>query len=266
MPGILAAGEPGMGKSTFIWNGLRESMPYVDADVVENHVFDYKTGLELAACVKIQTDHGRPLVPARNFHYGKEVGTDTPIQGMLPSGLMGKNAQGAAVWGYEETVIPHLRALLAKLRDRAELLRDEAREHIATPGNQHQNIWFDEAAQFNRDHIPKPIRDEITGLIDSLINLGRACGFTVIACTQYPSLDHIKFRHGMLWGLAFKVKTPQAADMVLGQGAWKLWMRAVLCGPPPLSSRRTPEFDRVEPEYVPYQPELDQPDYDRTAA
>lgn len=224
MPGIFCAGEAGQGKSTFLHNVLYELSPAVDADAVRAVMFDYKMGMEMDAVTGIPTDGvtpihkgGKPLVSLDHFHYGAEVGTATKILGLMPL---------KEVWGYEETAVPYLRNYVALMRDRAEEMRGSGREHMARPGDPHYVIIFDEAAQFNRDHVPLVVRNEVNGLIDTLANQGRACGFTVIVCTQYPSLEHIKFRHGLLWGLALKVKTPQAVDMVLGQGAWRAGKRA----------------------------------------
>jgi hypothetical protein len=223
MPGVLCAGESGQGKSSFIWGILSELTHDIKARVVQPVVFDYKVGLELDAVT------GTGLVGHKFFHCGDEVGSSDPIQdGWDRHGDATYMGPRGVTWTYEETVIPHLRKYVQIMRMRAQQYRDEGsgREHVPAPGDPHYVLLVDEAGQFFRDHVPNAVQEEISGLFDTLANQARACGFTLVACTQYPSLEYIKFRHGLLWGLCLKVKTPRAVDMVLGEGAWLSGKRA----------------------------------------
>jgi DNA segregation ATPase FtsK/SpoIIIE-like protein len=63
------------------------------------------------------------------------------------------------------------------------------------------------------------IANRIIGAVDTLAHQGRALGYTVIVCTQYPTVEAIKFRSGLTVGLCLPIKSDQGVDMVLGEGA-----------------------------------------------
>lgn len=238
MPGIFCAGEAGMGKSTFLWGVMEELEDEIRAGYVKISLFDYKMGMEMdaatAACVCGDCDsHSdfkvpkQPMVEKENFHYGQDVGTHNTINGIRPQEAWWRPAAvRSQPWSYEETAIPPLFALVQTMRQRGKDWRGTGREHIAKPGDPHWLVIVDEAAQFARDHVPTYVQMQIAGLFDTLANQARALGFSVIVCTQYPSLEHIKFRHGLLWGLCLKVKTPRACDMVMGEGSWQKGKKA----------------------------------------
>lgn len=201
---MFIAARTRWGKSTLLWAIMDDLDEAIRAGVVRVIMFDPKNGMEMASAVELG------YVKKEDFYYGEDVGEVDPETGELEVG--GKL--------YEETFIKPLEDLVALMRKRADKIRFKDRRHHAKPGDPHVIVIVDEAAQLMRETTPAKIRNRINNAFLTLEHQGAACGFTVIACTQHPSVEEIgPIRHGLTFGLAGKLKAARAVDMVLGEGA-----------------------------------------------
>lgn len=199
---IFCAARSRMGKSTFEWAIMEDLEEAIKAKVVRIVLFDPKNGMEMATAVPLG------YVAEEDFYFGEDVGEIDPETGQLePGGMI-----------YEETFIKPLEDLVQIMRKRGDKIRFKDRRHHAKPGDPHIIIMIDEAAQLMRETTPSKIKNRILNAILTLEHQGAACGITVIACTQHPSVDEVgPIRHGLTFGLCGKVKSARAVDMVLGE-------------------------------------------------
>lgn len=183
----LCAGESRMGKSKFGSNYMNELKPAIDAGAAEMILFDPSRGMEFSWAVPAG------LVKENNFYWGE-----------------GEEHLSC----YEEAFLAPMRHLVRQMNHEADLLRSVAQTHTATPETPHRFVLIDEGSRLTGEHVPRPIRLELTGLIMTMCNVGAKCGYTVIVLTQYPAIDEIKFRRGLLTGISLRVKSPVVTEMV----------------------------------------------------
>jgi hypothetical protein len=194
------------GKSTCEWQILQDLSEAIKAGFVRVIIFDPKNGMEMAAAV----DPMR-LVAAEDFHWGENVGEPNNYDPRTTAPML-----------YEETFIKPLEDLVREMRRRGDHIRFKDVRHHAKPGDPHIIVMIDELAQLVRDTTPPPIARRITNAILTLQNQGAACGFTIIGCTQRPSIEEVgSVRSAFTQGMCGLVKSARAVDMVLDEGARK---------------------------------------------
>jgi hypothetical protein len=191
------------GKSTCEWQILDRLSEAIKAGFARFVIFDPKNGMELAAAV-----HPLNLVAESDFHWGENVGEINP--------------ETKRPFLYEETFIKSLEDLVLEMRRRGDHIRFHDVRHHAKPGDPHIFVMIDELSQLVRATTPPEIRNRITNALLTLLNMGAACGITVIGCAQRPTIEQIgPVRNAFTFGFCGLVRSPQAVDMVLDQGARK---------------------------------------------
>ncbi len=117
--------------------------------------------------------------------------------------------------------IDTLRALLAEMDDRYELLLDTGRRKITRgDGLAPVLVVFDELAYFSATVGDRKQQGEFVTLVRDLVARGRAAGMIVVAATQRPSADIVPTSLRDLFGFrwAFRCSTSSSSDVILGHG------------------------------------------------
>ena len=221
---ILAGGESRMGKSKFIANFMYELDPAIDAGAAEIILIDPSYGMEFgwAADSDARGNAGAGYVKRENFFYGAPVVRPSRINGELqyfPG--VGKHNPVSGEWEgltYEETFVMPLEVMVEEMTWDADNLRMKTHSHIAKKHGPHKFLIIDEGSRLAPDTLkPVIVRDRINRAISTLTNMGAKCGWTVLVATQYPAVDEIKYRRGLISGVCLAVRDHRVAQMVLGR-------------------------------------------------
>ncbi len=176
---ILVAGVTGAGKGSALWSLLLGAAPGVADGTVSLWGADPKGGMELGI--------GRPLF---------DVFTTTP-----------------------EDAADMLEEAVALMERRATSLASlGVRVHHPTEFEPLVVVALDEIASLTAD-AEAGIRRRVEKSIRLLVRMGRAVGFSVIACTQDPRKEVLGFRGLFPTRVCLRVVEPDEVDMVLGRGA-----------------------------------------------
>jgi S-DNA-T family DNA segregation ATPase FtsK/SpoIIIE len=177
---ILVAGDTGSGKGSVTGSIIRALCPPIKAGLVEVWAADPKGGQELMPY--------RPLLARFAWQSFDEM-----------AGLL------------EEAVVA--------MQERAKRLAGVSRKHFVTTEEPLVVVLVDELATLTAYVPERKIRDRVTQAIALMLTQGRAVGFIVVAALQDPRKDVVAFRQLFPTRIALRLNDPQAADMVLGDGA-----------------------------------------------
>lgn len=112
-------------------------------------------------------------------------------------------------------------ALIARLRsdclDRAKTMAGQSRAHTPTVDSPRRLLVIDEAGEiFRQDH---KTRETLRADLQSLLSMGRACGYIVWAMTQDPRMENFPVRNGFTQCICMRVHDRVEAEMVMGKDA-----------------------------------------------
>jgi S-DNA-T family DNA segregation ATPase FtsK/SpoIIIE len=195
---VLIAGAAGAGKGSVEWSIIRALAPAIAAGTVQVWAVDPKGGMELAPGAGLFHRFAYPAV--------SDTGTGIDATPMV------------------ELLEDAARELLI----RAEALRASgARKFTATTEHPAVILLVDEVATLTKYLIEdKKLANRAIAALSIVLSQGRAPGFSLVMAVQDPRKDSIPFRDLISTRVGLRLPEPAAADLVLGDGAYK---RGALC-------------------------------------
>lgn len=136
-------------------------------------------------------------------------------------------AFGRECWDeYADTVegmIDLLEKAVSELLERNKLIQGKARKVVPGPAMPLNVIIIDELAYLSVMVPDKKMRDRAQTAIGTILVLGRATGYSLIACSQDPRKEVLSFRDYFPTKIALAMEAPMV-DLVLGEGAHDIGM------------------------------------------
>jgi S-DNA-T family DNA segregation ATPase FtsK/SpoIIIE len=177
---VLLAGTSGAGKGSVLWGLIRALCPGIRDGWVQVWAVDPKGGMELTA----------------------------------GAGLFAR-------FGYAdiEHMVTLLEEAVAVMDARAVRLRGVTRLHQPTVAEPLLVVVVDELLSLTAYGVDNTAKKRVTAALGALLSKGRAVGVLVIGAVQDPRKDSLPFRDLFPSRIALRLREPESADLVLGDGA-----------------------------------------------
>jgi S-DNA-T family DNA segregation ATPase FtsK/SpoIIIE len=191
----LFVGVTGSGKSSGGWCYVYMAIPAIQAGLMKITGLDPKGGAELGMGAHVFSD----------FVFG-DLKND-------PS-------------RYEWPFVHALEDKVAILNRRLDEMRGESRKHIPTVGSPAEVIFCDEMASLTAWCQNREAKKRMQNAMAHIISKGRAANVLFLGMSQEATKDILPMRDLIPYRVAFRLRTRQQVNMVLGDG---MWYRGALC-------------------------------------
>lgn len=107
--------------------------------------------------------------------------------------------------------------LRAECLERAKSMAGRQRDHTPSVQSPRRLLIIDEAGELFRQD--RKTRETVRADLQSLLSMGRACGYIVWAMTQDPRVENLPIRAGFTQCICMRVHDRMEAEMVMGRDA-----------------------------------------------